>query len=104
MITDHTSVQKAVADLTAKLNVTPADSETSNSLKTQAQQTMQKLEGLKGKAFDKAYIDNEVARGRATVSKVTCSTLSGYSLLSTAAERRVTKARNLCIASRVWHR
>ena len=61
MITDHSSVQKAVGDLAAKLNVTPADSETSNSLKTQAQQTMQKLQGLKDKEFEKAYIDNEVA-------------------------------------------
>jgi putative membrane protein len=37
MITDHSSVQKSVRKLAAKLNVTPADSETSNSLKTQAQ-------------------------------------------------------------------
>jgi putative membrane protein len=68
MITDHTSVQKAVADLAAKLNVTQADSETSNSLKSQAQQTMQKLEGLNGKAFDKAYIDNEVAYHQAVIN------------------------------------
>ena len=68
MITDHSSVQKAVADLAAKLNVTPADGETSNSLKAQAQQTMQKLQGLKGKAFDKAYIDNEVAYHQAVIN------------------------------------
>lgn len=68
MVTDHSSVQKAVADLAAKLNVTPADSETSNSLKTQAQQTMQKLQSLKGKAFDKAYIDNEVAYHQAVIN------------------------------------
>jgi Predicted outer membrane protein len=68
MITDHSAVQKAVADLMAKLNVTPADSETSNSLKTQAQQTTQKLQGLKGKAFDKAYIDNEVTYHQAVIN------------------------------------
>ena len=45
MITDHSAVQKAVRELAAKLNVTPAESETSNSLTTQAQQTMQKLPG-----------------------------------------------------------
>jgi putative membrane protein len=61
MVTDHSSLQKAVGDLAGKLNVTPADSDTSKSLKSQAQQTMAKLKGLKGKAFDKAYIDNEVA-------------------------------------------
>jgi putative membrane protein len=68
MITDHSSVQKAVGDLAAKLNVTPADSETSNSLKTQAQQIMQKLQGLKDKEFEKAYIDNEVAYHQAVIN------------------------------------
>src|SRR5215475_8037805 len=50
MITDHTSVQNSVNGLAAKLNVTPADSGTSNSLNAQAQQMMQKLQGLRGKA------------------------------------------------------
>src|SRR5262249_7638676 len=68
MITDHSAVQKAVRELAAKLNVTPADSETSNSLKTQTQQIMQKLHGLKGKEFEKAYIDNEVAYHTAVIN------------------------------------
>jgi putative membrane protein len=68
MITDHSAVQKSVRDLAAKLNVTPADSETSNSLKTQAQQTTQKLQGLKGKEFEKAYVDNEVAYHQAVIN------------------------------------
>jgi len=68
MITDHSSVQKAVGDLAAKLHVTSVDSGSSNSLKTQAQQTMQKLQGLKGKAFDKAYVDNEVAYHQAVIN------------------------------------
>jgi putative membrane protein len=68
MITDHSSVQKSVNELAAKLNVTPADSDTSNSLKAQAQQTTQKLRGLRGKAFEKAYIDNEVAYHQAVIN------------------------------------
>jgi putative membrane protein len=68
MITDHTSVQTAVADLAAKLKVTQADSETSSALKTQAQQIVQKLEGLNGTAFDKAYIDNEVVYHQAVIN------------------------------------
>jgi putative membrane protein len=67
MITDHSAVQKSVDGLAAKLNVTPADSETSNSLKTQAQQTMQKLRDLKGKEFEKAYVDNEVSYHQAVI-------------------------------------
>jgi len=61
MVTDHSALQKSVSDLGAKLNVTPADSDTSRSLKSQADETNKKLTALKGKAFDKAYIDNEVA-------------------------------------------
>lgn len=68
MITDHSAVQKSVLSLAAKLNVTPADSDTSNSLKAQAQQNTQKLRGLKGKAFEKAYIDNEVAYHQAVIN------------------------------------
>ena len=68
MITDHSAVQKSVFDLAAKLKVTPADSGTSNSLKTQAQQTMQKLQVLKGKSFEKAYIDNEVVYHQAVIN------------------------------------
>lgn len=67
MVTDHSAVQKSVFDLGAKLHVTPADSDTSASLKKQAAETTAKLKGLKGKAFDKAYIDNEVAYHTAVI-------------------------------------
>lgn len=61
METDHSAVQKSVMDLGKKLNVTPEDSPTSKALDEQSEQTTKKLKALKGKAFDKAYIDNEVA-------------------------------------------
>jgi putative membrane protein len=68
MITDHASVSKEVTVLASKLNLSPEDGETSNSLKTQAQQMMQKLQSLNGKEFDKAYIDNEVAYHQAVIN------------------------------------
>lgn len=68
MIADHSSVQKSVNELAAKLNVSPEDSETSNSLKADAQQMMQKLQAMKGKQFDRAYIDNEVAYHQAVIN------------------------------------
>ena len=68
MITDHSSVQKSVNDLAAKLNVTPAESGTSSALNAQAEQMTQKLRELKGKAFEKAYIDNEVAYHQAVIN------------------------------------
>lgn len=60
MVTDHTGVNKAASDLVKKLNVKPEENPTSQSLKDGGKKTLAKLKGLKGAAFDKAYIDNEV--------------------------------------------
>lgn len=60
MITDHSAVQKSVVDLAAKLGVVGADSPTSEGLKKGAVGITAQLMALKGKAFDKFYIDNEV--------------------------------------------
>jgi len=61
MITDHTGVNKSAIDLVAKLKVTPDDNPTSQSLKAGGDRNIANLKALKGAAFDKAYIDNEVA-------------------------------------------
>lgn len=44
-----------------KLNVTPEDNDTSKALTKQAAAKRSELGKLNGAAFDKAYIDNEVA-------------------------------------------
>jgi len=46
--------------LVKKLNVTPADNDTSKTLTKQATAMRDELTKLSGAAFDKAYIDNEV--------------------------------------------
>jgi putative membrane protein len=61
MVTDHTGVNKAASDLAAKLKLTPKDNPTSQSLKQGGEKNLQKLKGLSGAAFDKAYVDHEVA-------------------------------------------
>lgn len=61
MITDHTAVNQQAAALARKLNVTPQESGVSKSLRAAAQDAMNKLKGLKGAQFDKAYVDHEVA-------------------------------------------
>jgi putative membrane protein len=71
MITDHSALQKSVMDLGAKLHVTPADSPAADSLKKQASETATRLKGLSGAAYDKAYIDNEVAYHQAVIDAVT---------------------------------
>ena len=61
MVTDHTGVNKAATDLATKLNVTPEDNPTSQSLKADGDKALAHLKTLEGAAFDKAYIDREVA-------------------------------------------
>jgi putative membrane protein len=61
MVTDHTGVNKQAGALVKKLKVTPADSDLSKSLKAGGAENIAKLRTLKGKDFDKAYVDHEVA-------------------------------------------
>ena len=61
MIVDHTGVNKSAVELVTKLKVTPQDNPTSQSLKSGGDQNLRNLKGLEGAAFDKAYVDHEVA-------------------------------------------
>jgi putative membrane protein len=71
MVSDHTLINEQALALVKKLNVTPEDNPTSQSLAKQAETTRQKLEGATGAAFDKAYIENEVAYHKAVNSALT---------------------------------
>jgi putative membrane protein len=61
MVTDHTAVNKSATDLAARLKVTPEDNPTSRSLQADGEKTITHLKTLQGAAFDRAYIDREVA-------------------------------------------
>ena len=61
MVTDHTGVNQQAVALVTKLKVTPEDNPTSQSLKSGGEDNVKHLKTLKGAAFDKAYIDHEVA-------------------------------------------
>ncbi|WGR94079.1 DUF4142 domain-containing protein [Bradyrhizobium sp. ISRA443] len=61
MVRDHEAVNKQALDLVKKLKVTPEDNDTSKALSKQAADKLAELAKLKGAAYDKAYIDNEVA-------------------------------------------
>jgi len=61
MVTDHSGVNKAATDLVHKLGVTPEPNSTSRSLKQGGDANLANLKTLKGMAFDRAYIDHEVA-------------------------------------------
>ena len=67
MITDHAGVNKQAVALATKLNVTPEDNDVSRQLKSGADASAASLNGLSGAAFDKAYMDNEVAYHQAVL-------------------------------------
>ena len=71
MVTDHTSVNKKATALAKKLKLTPEESDTSRSLKSDGDKNLEKLRGLSGAEFDKAYVDNEVAYHEAVIKVVT---------------------------------
>ena len=70
MVTDHGGVNKQAVALVTKLNVTPEDNDTSKQLKSGGDANLAKLEGLTGKAFDKEYIDHEVAYHQAVLDAI----------------------------------
>jgi len=61
MIADHKAVNDQALALVTKLGVTPEDNATSQALSQQATDKLAELEKLDGPAFDKAYVDNEIA-------------------------------------------
>jgi putative membrane protein len=67
MISDHTNLEKSVGDLTKKLGVSPAESDTSKQLKQRAEQETKKLNTLKGKDFDREYASHEIAYHQAVL-------------------------------------
>jgi len=65
MMRDHKAVNDKALALVKKLNVTPQDNATSKGLLKDAAAKHDELETLSGAAFDKAYIENEVAYHKA---------------------------------------
>ena len=61
MIRDHQAVNVKALALVKKLHVTPEANPTSAGLTKQADATRARLAHLRGAAFDRAYVNNEVA-------------------------------------------
>ncbi|GGG20460.1 DUF4142 domain-containing protein [Pontibacter amylolyticus] len=70
MANDHQAVIDQAVALTEKLSVTPKDNAVSQQLKADAEKTKEQLRAKSGKAFDKAYIDNEVAYHTSVIAAV----------------------------------
>ena len=70
MAKDHQSVIDQAVVLAKKLGVTPKDNATTKSFLEGAVKTKAMLNSKKGNAFNKAYIDNEVAYHKAAINEV----------------------------------
>ncbi len=70
MINDHKAVIAQSVALVTKLNVTPQDNAVSQKLQAGAKKTMKMLRSKSGHAFNKAYIDNEIAYHKEVISAV----------------------------------
>jgi len=64
MVRDHEAVNRQAVALVTRLHVTPAPNPTSAALSSQAAATLHRLSTLRGAAFDRAYVANEVAYHR----------------------------------------
>jgi len=67
MVTDHSAVNQAAVELVTKLQVTPEESDASRGLVSSGAENRAKLAPLEGEAFDRAYVDNEVAYHQAVI-------------------------------------
>lgn len=70
MTDDHKAIIAQAVALATKLGVTPQDNAVSQKLLADAETMKKALKAKKGKAFDKAYIDNEVAYHKAVIGAV----------------------------------
>lgn len=70
MAQDHQSVINQAVALAKKLGVTPKDNATTKAFLAGAVKTKAMLNSKSGSAFDKAYIDNEVAYHKAAINEV----------------------------------
>lgn len=67
MITDHGGVNQAATELVTRLGVTPEPNATSQKLTADGEASRTALQGQSGAAFDRAYVDQEVAYHQAVL-------------------------------------
>jgi len=77
MITDHGGVNKTATELVQKLHVTPESNATSESLQQGGDQNLAALMKLKDGAFDRAYIDHEVAYHQSVIEALDKTLIPG---------------------------
>jgi putative membrane protein len=61
MVSDHEGVNRQALALATKLTLTPQENDTSKALKAGGDSNLARLRTLTGNAFDRAYVDHEIA-------------------------------------------
>jgi putative membrane protein len=79
MVRDHGAVNEQALALATKLHLTPQDNATSEALTNQAREKARELSKLRGPAFDRAYIQNEVAFHRTVNGALKTTLIPGAS-------------------------
>ena len=77
MVTDHKGVNASAVTLVTKLKVTPEDNATAQGLKAGGVENVTHLETLNGAAFDKAYVDHEVAYHEQVIAAIDKTLIPG---------------------------
>jgi putative membrane protein len=104
MITDHSAVNEKAGALAKKLGVTPKDNAVSQSLMSGASTARAALEKEQGKAFERAYIQREIAYHQAVldaIDKVLIPTTENAELKQLLTEVRPAVAAHLDHAKRL---
>jgi putative membrane protein len=91
LVTDHGVTYESLTELIKRIKITPQDNPTSQSLKSEAQKNVAKLTRLRGAAFEREYIDHEVAFHRQmleTIDKVLLPNVENELLKGSLAKMR----------------
>jgi putative membrane protein len=79
MVTAHTGVNKQAVELVTRLKVTPQSNATSEALTKGGETNVAHLKTLSGKAFDRAYVDHEVAYHQQVLDAIDKTLIPGAS-------------------------
>jgi putative membrane protein len=79
MVSDHEGVNKQATALASKLKLTPQENDTSKAIKADGDKNLANLKTLSGSAFDKAYVDHEVAYHAQVIDALDKTLLPGAS-------------------------
>ncbi|HET7601964.1 MAG TPA: DUF4142 domain-containing protein [Gemmatimonadales bacterium] len=77
MIRDHSAVNQKAVTLAQQLGVTPEENDISNQLDDQAEDAKSNLDDLEGAAFDRAYMDHEIAFHRSVLASLDNTLIPG---------------------------